>query len=150
MLNKKFKIEDALNATRSAIEEGIVEGGGMALWRVGNRPITRKPDEIPDDYKELATKILLKAIKYPFWQIIHNAGYCPDDVTKELREHPVHGFNSKEGIYCDLVENGIIDPIKVIRCAMENAISSASMLLTTEATIAEESPKEEKKARWQR
>ena len=128
MQQKKFKIEDALNATKSAIEEWIVDGWGMALIN------THFIDDSPKDpYRTIAKEILKQAIEYPFWNICTNAWYKPEAIQKAI---PIgQGFNAKTGEYCDMMESGIIDPIKVIRVALENAISSATMLLTTEATI---------------
>lgn len=129
--NKIFKIEDALNATKSAVEEWIVDGGWVALYSI--KILSNMADNLPDDYTELARKILTQAIKYPYLNIIRNAGY---DAEKIAKDQPMGmGFDSNMGIYVNMIDHGIIDPIKVIRVALENAISSATMLLTTEATI---------------
>lgn len=130
MLQKKFKIEDALNATRSAIQEWIVDWWGNALAWV---KLPKQTDNMRSEYREIAKEILIQAIKYPHQNIIRNAWYDPDKVEKE---QPIGlGFDSNLWLYVNMVETGIIDPIKVIRVALENAISSATMLLTTEATI---------------
>jgi len=142
MKNKKYKIEDALNATKAAVQEGIVAGGGVALLK-----IAKTLDDLKFDNEEenLAIQIVKHAIQYPVIQIANNAGYKGDRVVEKVKEEKDfdHGFDAKTGEFKDLVKAGIIDPAKVIRVALENAVSTAAMFLTTDAIITE-SPKEEK------
>lgn len=142
MKNKKYKIEDALNATKAAVQEGIVAGGGVALLK-----IAKTLDDLKFDNEEenLAIQIVKHAIQYPVIQIANNAGYKGDRVVEKVKEEKDfnHGFDAKTGEFKDLVKAGIIDPAKVIRVALENAVSTAAMFLTTDAIITE-SPKEKK------
>ena len=134
MRQRKFKIEDALNATKSALAEWIVDGWGTALASI--HIMSSKDNEYPHEYVDTARKILTEAIKYPYQTIIRNAWYDPEQITKD---QPLGmWFDSNAWIYKNMMEAGIIDPIKVIRVALENAISAATMLLTTEATITDE------------
>ncbi len=142
MKNKKYKIEDALNATRAAVQEGIVAGGGVALLKIAKTLDTLKFD---DEDENVAIQIVKHAIQYPVIQIANNAGYKGDWVVEKVKEEKDfnHGFDAKTGEFKDLVKAGIIDPAKVIRVALENAVSTAAMFLTTDAMITE-IPKEEK------
>ena len=141
MKNKKDKIEDALNATRAAMEEGIVPGGGTALVK-----LQKELDIDTDDLDEkVGMEIVKKAIEYPAKQIAENAGYKGDVVVEKVKENDDfnYGFNAKTGEYGNLLEQGVIDPAKVVRVALQNAVSAAKMLLTTEAVVAEAPKKEE-------
>ena len=141
MKNKKDKIEDALNATRAAMEEGIVPGGGTALVK-----LQKELDIDTDDLDEkVGMEIVKKAIEYPAKQIAENAGYKGDVVVEKVKENNDfnYGFNAKTGEYGNLLEQGVIDPAKVVRVALQNAVSAAKMLLTTEAVVAEAPKKEE-------
>lgn len=144
MKNKKYKIEDALNATRAAIEEGIVAGGGTALVKLANSLHDLK---LGDEDEEMGVKIIQEAIQYPARQIATNAGYKGDRVVEEIKgdKNFNHGFNARTGEFGDLLKAGIIDPAKVVRVALENAVSAAAMLLTTEAVVADK-PAPEKAA----
>lgn len=115
----KFKAEDAVKAVKAALEEGVVEGGGMALWRIAQDL----------DTKTIGEQILSKALKAPLIKIIENCGKDYADIIKELPEGK--GYDAKSDKYVDMVESGIIDPAKVERCAVENAISSASQFITS-------------------
>lgn len=142
MKNKKYKIEDALNATRAAVQEGIVAGGGVALLKVA-----KVLDTLSFDYEDenIAIEIVKNAIQYPVIQIANNAGYKWDRVVEKIKEEKDfnHGFDAKTGEFKDLVKWGIIDPAKVIRVALENAVSTAAMFLTTDAVIVDSPKKEE-------
>lgn len=142
MKNKKYKIEDALNATRAAVQEGIVAGWGVALLKVAKALDTLKFD---DEDENLAIEIVKNAIQYPVIQIANNAGYKGDRVVEKIKEEKDfnHGFDAKTGEFKDLVKGGIIDPAKVIRVALENAVSTAAMFLTTDAVIVDTPKKEE-------
>ena len=134
MKNKKYKIEDALNATRAAIEEGIVAGGGSVLLQLSKVLDAIKFDD-PDE--QVAIEIVKNAIQYPVKQIADNAGFKWDRVVEKVKESDQvnFGFDAKEGTFKDLFTSGIIDPAKVLRVALENAVSTAAMFLTTETVI---------------
>ena len=134
MKNKKYKIEDALNATRAAIEEGIVAGGGSVLLQLSKVLDTVKFDD-PDE--QVAIEIVKNTIQYPVKQIADNAGFKWDRVVEKVKESDQvnFGFDAKEGTFKDLFASGIIDPAKVLRVALENAVSTAAMFLTTETVI---------------
>ena len=134
MKNKKYKIEDALNATRAAIEEGIVAGGGSVLLQLSKVLDAVKFDD-PDE--QVAIEIVKNAIQYPVKQIVDNAGFKWDRVVEKVKESDQvnFGFDAKEGTFKDLFTSGIIDPAKVLRVALENAVSTAAMFLTTETVI---------------
>jgi len=134
MKNKKYKIEDALNATRAAVEEGIVVGWWTALVK-----LAKKLDgfTLDDADEQIGVEIIKNAIVYPVIQIANNAGYKGDRVVEKVKEHKDfnHGFDAKTGEFTDLFKDGIIDPSKVLRVALENAVSAAAMFLTTDAVI---------------
>lgn len=139
---KQHKVEDALHATRAAIEEGIVPGGGVALLRA-----QRALDELEAEGEDEKTgiNILRRAIEEPIRQIAQNAGVDGAVVVQKTREgEGEFGFNAEKMIYEDLIKAGVVDPTKVVRTALENAVSAASMLLTTEAVVADLPKKEEK------
>ncbi len=138
---KQRKTEDALNATRAAIEEGILAGGGVALLRC--LPYLEKL-EVEDDEEKTGLKILRAALERPVRQIAENSGLEGAVVAEELKKHQGnYGFNAQTLKYEDLMLAGIVDPTKVVRTALENAASAASMFLTTEAVVAE-APEEKK------
>jgi chaperonin GroEL len=142
MKEKKARVEDALHATRAAVEEGIVPGGGVALIRaqVGLDKLD------VNDEQRVGVNILRRAIEEPLRQIAANAGLEGSIVVNEVRgAKGAHGFNAAEERYEDLIAAGVIDPTKVVRTALQNAASVASLMLTTEALVAE-LPKEEKQA----
>lgn len=140
MKEKKARVEDALHATRAAVEEGVVPGGGVALIRC----IPALDDVKFDDERRYGVDIVRKALTQPLYWIAQNAGERGDVVVeKVIAGSGAFGFNAQTGQYEDLVEAGIIDPTKVTRLALQNAASIASLLVTTEAAIAE-APKEDK------
>jgi len=142
MKEKKARVEDALNATRAAVEEGIVGGGGVALLRCIDvlDKIKLEPGQ------QLGVDIVKKALSEPLYWIANNAGYDGSIVVEKVKnEKGNFGFNAQTEVYEDLVEAGIIDPTKVVRCALQNAASVASLLITTEAMVAEK-PKEKESA----
>ncbi|MFA4871673.1 MAG: chaperonin GroEL [Patescibacteria group bacterium] len=139
MKEKKLRIEDALSATKAAIEEGIVVGGGVALIRAAkalNNVVVSGEEKIGID-------ILKAAIEEPLRQIAFNAGQNGDVVVEEVKKREGNiGYNALTGQYEDLVEKGIIDPTKVTRSALQNAASAAAMILTTECAVADLPEKE--------
>ena len=141
MKEKKDRVDDALAATRAAIEEGIVPGGGVALVRA--RAVLEGMKGENND-ETTGIKIIARAIEEPLRQIVANAGLEGSVVVAKVKEGSgAFGFNAKTDEYCDMYAAGIIDPTKVVRVALENAASVAALLLTTEATITE-LPKEDK------
>ena len=142
MKEKKARVEDALHATRAAVEEGIVPGGGVALLRVAS-----KLDGLKDDNHDIMTGIgiIKKAIEEPIRQIVNNAGLEGSVVINKVKEGKGvnYGFNAATEVYEDLVKAGVIDPTKVTRVALENAASVAGLLLMTEACIVEKPEKKE-------
>ncbi|MGD9971246.1 MAG: chaperonin GroEL [Sulfuricurvum sp.] len=135
MKEKKDRVDDALSATKAAVEEGIVIGGGAALIRAA---ASVSLNDLPHDQK-IGCEIILRAIKAPVKQIAENAGYDAGVVVNTIASAPDAntGFNAATGEYVDMFEAGIIDPLKVERVALTNAVSVSSLLLTTEATIHE-------------
>src|SRR6059036_3102396 len=141
MKERKARVEDALHATRAAVEEGIVAGGGVALIRA-RTAIAGLKGANPD--QDAGIKIVLRALEEPMRQIVANSGDEPSVVVNKVVEQKDNfGFNAQTGEYGDLVEMGVVDPTKVTRFALQNASSVASLMLTTEAMIAE-LPKDEK------
>jgi len=142
MKEKKARVEDALHATRAAVEEGIVPGGGVALIRAQK---ALEKLEVPDEQK-FGVTIIRRAIEEPMRQIVQNAGEEGSIVINKVREGKGNfGYNAQSGQYGDLLDQGVIDPVKVVRSALQNAASVAGLMLTTEALVAEK-PKEEKAA----
>jgi len=140
MKEKKARVEDALHATRAAVEEGIVAGGGVALIRT--LPELEKMKLDPD--QQLGVNIVKRALEEPLRWIALNTGFDGSIVAEKIKnEKGAYGFNAQTEQYEDLVEAGIIDPTKVVRCAIQNAASVASLLVTTEALVAEKPKKEE-------
>lgn len=139
MKEKKHRIEDALHATRAAVEEGIVVGGGVALLRMAN-----KLNELNiDDGEDVGVDILRRALSEPVKQIAFNAGKDGSVVAEEVRKGDNNfGYNALTDKFEDLVSAGIVDPTKVTRSALENAVSIASLFLTTEAVVADLPEKE--------
>lgn len=136
---KKHRVEDALSATRAAVEEGIVSGGGVAL--INAIPVLEKL-ETEGDIK-VGIKIIKKALEEPLKQIARNAGYEGSVVVERVKnEKPGIGFDALTETFTEMVKSGIVDPVKVTRSALQNAASIASMVLTTEALVAELPKKE--------
>jgi len=141
MKEKKARVEDALHATRAAVEEGIVAGGGVAYLRARANLKNLKGDNSDQD---AGIKIVMRALEEPLRWIVANAGDEPSVVVNKVVEGKGNfGFNAQTAEYGDLVEMGVVDPTKVARFALQNASSVASLLLTTEAMVAE-LPKDEK------
>jgi chaperonin GroEL len=143
MKEKKARVEDALHATRAAVEEGIVPGGGVAFIRAQKALKSLKLSE-PDE--QVGVEIIRRAIEEPLRMIVHNAGAEGSIVLERVREskNNNYGYNALTDTYEDLIQAGVIDPTKVTRTALQNAASIAGLLLTTEALIVEK--KEEKSA----
>ena len=135
MKEKKARVEDAMHATKAAVEEGIVAGGGVALLR-GVRALEKL--SLSGD-QQIGVNILKRALEEPMRWIAHNAGFEGAIVVQRVRDadSDLHGFNAQSEVYEDLVAAGVIDPTKVVRTALQNAGSIASLLLTTEALISE-------------
>jgi chaperonin GroEL len=143
MKEKKDRVEDALHATRAAVEEGIVPGGGVALLRARKAVGALKGD---NDDQEAGIKIVLRAVEEPLRAIVANAGSEPSVVIAKVVEGQGNfGYNAATGEYGDLVEIGVVDPTKVTRSALQNAASIAGLILTTDASVVE-APKDEKAA----
>jgi chaperonin GroEL len=139
MKEKKARVEDALHATRAAVEEGVVPGGGVALLRARAAVQNLKGDNAD---QEAGIKIVLRAVEEPLRQIVFNAGGEPSVVIAAvLAGSGNFGYNAADGTYGDLVALGVLDPAKVTRSALQNAASVASLILTTDALVAE-SPEE--------
>src|ERR671913_609186 len=135
MKEKKHRVEDALQATRAALEEGIVPGGGVALLEATDAV---KVDDIADDDERTGARIVLRALEEPLRQIAENAGLEGSVVVNDVRKGKSgHGLNAATGEYVDLVAAGVIDPAMVTRSALQNAASIAKNILTTEAIVAE-------------
>ena len=142
MKEKKARVEDALHATRAAVEEGVVPGGGVALVRAVASLAKFKGDNHDQD---MGVQILLRAAEEPLRQIVANAGEDGSVVLNKVREGKGnYGYNAATSEYGDLIEMGILDPTKVTRLALQNASSVAGLLLTTEVMVAELPKKEEK------
>jgi chaperonin GroEL len=140
MKEKKARVEDALHATRAAVEEGVVAGGGVALIRA-----QKALDKLPavNDDQATGIRILSRAIEEPLRQIVSNAGEDAAVVLAKVRDGKgTYGYNAQTGVYGDMLDMGILDPTKVARLALQNASSVAGLLLTTEVMVAE-APKDE-------
>ncbi len=134
MKEKKDRVDDALSATRAAVEEGIVIGGGAALIKAAS-----KVSLVLEGDEQIGADIIIRAIAAPLKQIAANAGFDAGVVANEVSksQNPNIGFDASTGTYVDMFEAGIVDPAKVERVAMQNAVSVASLLLTTEATVSD-------------
>jgi chaperonin GroEL len=140
MKEKKARVEDALHATRAAVEEGVVPGGGVALIRA--QKALDKLEAVNED-QAIGIKILSRSIEEPLRQIVANAGEDAAVVLADVRKGKgTYGYNAATGEYGDMVDMGILDPTKVTRLALQNAASVAGLLLTTEVMVAE-APKED-------
>ncbi len=135
MKEKKARVDDALHATRAAVEEGVVPGGGVALVRALSKLDKLKGD---NDEQTVGIKLALRALEAPLRQIAYNAGAEASVVVQDVRNgKDNHGFNAATGEYGDMLEQGIIDPAKVTRSALQAASSVAALMITTEAMVAE-------------
>ena len=137
MKEKKLRIEDALNATRAAVEEGIVAGGGTAYLNVISE-VEKLLDTVEGDEKT-GVRIVLKALEEPVRQIAANAGFDGGVIVNEILKSGKtgYGFDAYNEVYCDMMAAGIVDPTKVTRSALQNAASIASVILTTESVVAD-------------
>jgi chaperonin GroEL len=135
MKEKKARVEDAMHATKAAVEEGIVPGGGVALLRSQ----TVLDDMKLDGDQQIGVNIIRRALEEPMRWIAKNAGHEGAIVVQRVREQTgeEEGFNAQTDTYENLIKAGVIDPTKVVRAALQNASSIASLLLTTEALISE-------------
>jgi chaperonin GroEL len=134
MKEKKARVEDALHATRAAVEEGIVPGGGVALLRA-RANVSIKGDNADQD---AGIKIVLRAIEEPLRMIVQNAGEEASVVVAKVLEGTGNfGYNAANGTYGDMVEQGVLDPAKVTRTALQNAASIAGLMLTTDCAVCE-------------
>ena len=135
MKEKKARVEDAMHATKAAVEEGIVPGGGVALLRASG---VLDDLTVDDSDQQIGVNIIKRVLEEPMRWIAQNAGLEGSIVVQRVRESTGNdGFNAQTETYEDLVKAGVIDPTKVVRTALQNAGSIASLLLTTEALIAE-------------
>lgn len=140
---KKHRIEDALSATKAAVEEGIVPGGGTALVMI--IPAVQKVKEKLTGDERIGAEIVEKALEEPLKQLAANAGYEGSVVVEKVKSlKPGHGLNVITGEYGDMIKMGIVDPAKVTRSALQNAASIGALILTTEAIVSEKPEKEEK------
>jgi len=138
---KKARVEDALHATKAAVEEGIVPGGGVALLRA--IPALKKL-KLENSEEQVGVNIIIRALEEPLRQIANNAGVEGSVIVEKVKESPKNvGYNAADDKIEDLVKAGVIDPTKVVRIAMENAASIAGLMLTTEATVTEKPEKKE-------
>jgi chaperonin GroEL len=134
LMEKKYRYEDALAATRAAVEEGIVPGGGVTLYRIANT----LTDVLEDPDENIGYKIVKRSLEEPLRQISFNAGLPVDVVLNTIKNLPdSQGLDARNGQYVNMIESGIIDPAKVTRSALENASSIACLVLTTETLIVE-------------
>jgi len=144
MKEKKDRVDDAMHATRAAVEEGVVPGGGVALVRVMQAVLAKglKGENIDQD---IGIKIVLRAMEQPLREIVANAGQEPSVVLDKVRQiQGNYGYNAQTAEFGDMIEMGILDPTKVVRVALQNAASIAGLMITTEAMIAETPQKEMK------
>src|SRR5439155_1503722 len=140
MKERKARVEDALHATRAAVEEGIVSGGGVALLRCIPAMEAVKPD---NDDERIGVEIVKRAVEYPTRALAENAGVEGSVVVQEVKRRKGNdGYNVSTGEYEDLVKAGVVDPKKVTRTALQNAASIAGLLLTTECLVTEIPEKE--------
>ncbi|MBR4022085.1 MAG: chaperonin GroEL, partial [Ruminococcus sp.] len=137
MKEKKLRIEDALAATKAAVEEGIVAGGGTAF--INAIPAVEKLLPSLDGDEKTGAKIILKALEAPVRQIAENAGLEGSVIIDKIRRSRKvgYGFDAYNEVYCDMIPAGIVDPTKVTRSALQNAASVAAMVLTTESLVAD-------------
>jgi chaperonin GroEL len=145
MKERKARVEDAMHATKAAVEEGIVVGGGVALVRA-TKALVRLEKEEKNDDRASGIRIVRRSLEEPLRQIANNAGEEGSVVVNKVKElEQDHGYNAQNDKYQDLVKSGIIDPTKVVRSALQNAASIAGLMLTTEALVSE-IPEDDKKA----
>ena len=147
MKEKKARVEDAMHATKAAVEEGIVPGGGVALLRASKVLKRLQKDERLGDDVRIGVGIVGRAVEEPMRWIAQNAGQEGSIIVNKVKElEGAQGYNAAKDKYENLVNAGVIDPTKVVRYALQNASSIAGLMLTTEALVAELPEKEDKKA----
>ncbi len=135
MKEKKDRVDDALHATRAAVEEGVVPGGGVALIRA-LQAVRKKGMKVDNHDQEIGINIVLRAVEQPLREIVANAGKEPSVVVNKVKENSAnYGYNAQTEAYGDMMEMGVLDPTKVVRVALQNAASIAGLMITTEATI---------------
>ena len=140
MKEKKARVEDALHATRAAVEEGVVPGGGVAFIRAAKKVADV---DVDNDEQKIGVNILRRSLEEPLRQIVSNAGGDASVVLNAVAEGKGnYGYNAATGKYGDMIAMGILDPTKVTRFALQNAASVSGLLLTTEAMVAE-APKDD-------
>ena len=134
MKERKDRVDDAMHATRAAVEEGIVAGGGVALLYTTHALAGLNPE---NDDQKVGISIVRRALEAPARQIVENAGAEGSVIVGKLLDkgEPNHGFDARSGTYVDMLKAGIIDPTKVVRLALQGAASVAGLLITTEAMI---------------
>jgi chaperonin GroEL len=134
---KKFRVEDALSATRSAVEEGVVPGGGVAYVRV-QAALDALLEQVTDQDEATGVRILRRALEEPLRTIVENGGLEGSVIIEDVRKASQNvGFDAAGEQFGDMFELGIVDPVKVSRVALENAVSVASLMLTTESVVGE-------------
>jgi chaperonin GroEL len=137
MKEKKARVEDAMHATKAAVEEGIVPGGGVALLRAV-KDLTKLEKAEKDEDRAIGIRIVKRALEEPLRQIAHNAGHEGSVVVIEVKElKDDMGFDAQSETFVNMVDAGIVDPTKVVRSALQNAVSIAGLMLTTEALVSE-------------
>jgi chaperonin GroEL len=140
---KQHRIEDAVRATKAALEEGVVAGGGIALLR-SSKVLKSKEFEAEDTDEKIGFEIVCRSLEEPLRQIAENAGHNGEVILEEAKKHPDNeGFDAKRGEFVDMFKSGIVDPTKVTRSALENAASVAGMLLTTKVVVTDIPEKKE-------
>ena len=141
MKEKKDRVDDALHATRAAVEEGVVAGGGVALVRVASKLASLKGD---NEDQNVGIRVALKAMEAPLRQIVENAGQEPSVIANAVRNaEGNNGYNAATEQYGDMLEMGILDPTKVTRSALQYAASIAGLMITTECMITDLPKKDE-------
>jgi chaperonin GroEL len=145
MKEKKDRVDDALHATRAAVEEGVVPGGGVALIRALQN-IQKQALNVEGDDQQMGVNIVVRALEQPLREIVLNAGQEPSVILNKVKQNSGNfGYNAQSGEFGDMMQMGILDPTKVVRVALQNASSIAGLMITTEALIAE-LPKEKRSA----
>ncbi len=139
MKEKKQRVEDALSATRAAVDEGVIPGGGVALIRAQKSLHTLMADPKATDDEKVAYKLLAEALEEPTWLIADNAGLEGSVIVNRVKKltNVTHGWDADKDVWGDMFELGIVDPVKVTRSALENAVSISALVLTTETLVAE-------------
>ena len=135
---KKARVEDALSATRAAVDEGIVVGGGVALIRA-QKALETLAGKTKNEDEKIGINLLIEALSYPTYTIAENGGLEGAVIVNRIRElkNANHGWDAENDKWGDMFELGIVDPVKVTRSALENAVSIAALVLTTETLVAE-------------